>query len=125
MIELIQTIISGSKWFVLLPVRVIIAILNLIPTPIKTYMIIHYQKYDQIQASYQAQSDIPVRLGHLIIAWIRGDFHKTLISKFKVIISEETEMFDDDDEMVEDGKIQIWGISVEDLNKIKSDCKIF
>ena len=121
--QIIGALIAGGKWFILLPLRMTVAILNVVPTPAKTYTVMHRTQFDQVTASYKVQTTNPVHLGHFIVAWVRGDFHRTWVSSFKTVRYDDDSGGDSD--MIETGKTPIRGIDTERLNAIIEDCKIW
>ena len=121
--QIIEPIVSGGKWLILLPIRLLFAFLNLIPTPFKTYEIMDKVQFGQIIESYKIETTNPVRLGHFIIGWSRGDFCRTAVSYMKTIQAQD--IYIENNELIEDHKKDIWAISLDDLNKIKDDLKIW
>ncbi len=85
MIEILKMLTALGKWIVLLPFRLLIAILNIIPTCAKTYSVVQQTEFGKITQSYPFECTNPVHLGHFIVAWVRGLYGKTSLVELKTV----------------------------------------
>jgi hypothetical protein len=86
-----KLIISLPKWLLLLPLRLSIALLNLMPCRWaqvckKEIFLIYVDQYQQSIPTepYLVASTKPLRFGHYLVALIRGNLHEEKLFKIAV-----------------------------------------
>ena len=114
--DLVSTFLSAGKWLLLLPFRLIVAVLNIIPTWATTYTTIHRSQFGQITNSFNVEALNPVHLGHFLVAWIRGRYGRVSLVELESI---------DQADVRPARQYLAWAVAVENLDKIQEECKIW
>jgi hypothetical protein len=115
-----EKIITGGKWLILLVPRLLIYILNIIPTHIPVWCDSYQTFAGVVTKQFKIDTYKRVHLGHLIVAWLEGSIQK---AEFCKIVHEQHEYKDDEIKIVE--KYFRMAISNNHYEQLCTQCKIW
>lgn len=119
--EFIDKILSAGKWVILLPFRLSVAILNLIPTKVPVWDDFRMSIVGVVTESYKEETPSRIHLGHLIVAWVQGAVQRVELYDLEHIKGTNGE----DDKVEVKSKYTKRAISRRDYDSIRFNCMIW
>jgi hypothetical protein len=126
-VEILKLIVGVPKWVILLSLRLLAAVLNLFPCPWITVckkeqlygFLAEYQQVVPYPELYIVQATRQLRLGHWIVALVRGKLQQEIVAEASVVT--DSEGFSRRHQITNQVKKKI--IYESDLDTISKDCE--
>ena|SRR2546428_10081642 len=119
--ELLIKILGAGKWAILLPFRLLIATLNMIPTKVPVWDYFRMSIGGVVTDSYERETPSRIHLGHLIVAWVQGSVQRVELYDLEHIKGTNGE----DDRAEVKSKYTKRAINRRDYDSIRFNCRIW